>query len=411
MKKFYLTLTMLLGIGTIGYSQCSVTVTGSTNVSCNGICDGSATLTSIGTPTFTYLWSPGGQTIQNPTNLCAGTHTVTMTDASSCVATASVTITEPTPVNDSTTVTLITCNGDCDAAIDLHPYGGTSPYTYSWSPNSETTQDLSALCPGTYAVTITDGNNCTTQDAITITEPNVLAVGVTAALGCGSACDKSGIAAPTGGTAPYMYAWNPGGQTTQTATNLCAGTFQVNVTDDHGCTATGFVTITNPTVLSVTTSGTDATCGTCTDGSATATPAGGTTPYTYSWSPGSCTTANCTGLVPGSYTVTITDANGCTATATEVVNNTIGVNESEPIDGMILYPNPFNTNFNIELTLPSVSVINLSITNVVGEYVYSEILTTDKLMKNISTQNLDAGIYFLNVEIDGILYTKKIIKE
>lgn len=411
MKKVYFTLMTLLSTFAIGYSQCSVSVTGSTNVTCNGLCDGSVTLASVGVPNFTYIWSPGGQTVQNPSDLCAGTHTVTMMDANSCVATTSVVITEPDPLQDSSTVTDVSCNGDCNGSIDLHPYGGTFPYSYVWSPNGETTEDLLAQCAGTYSVLITDANNCTDQDVIIIGEPGVLAVGVTAFLGCGSACDKSATATPTGGTAPYSYVWTPSGQTTQTATGLCAGTHQVNVLDTNGCSANGVITITNPADLVVSTSATDASCWNCPDGSTTASASGGTAFYNYSWSPGGCTLSTCSGLMPGTYEVTVTDANGCTDTASQVVSSPVAINESDILNDILIYPNPFSANFSIELNLASVSVIGLNITNVVGEYVYSEMVTTHHLMKNLSLQYLDAGIYFLNLEVDGILYTKKIIKE
>jgi len=410
MKKIYLFITTMF-FGAAAFSQCTVSVTGSTNVTCFGGCDGTATVATVGTPTFTYLWSPGGQTVQNPTNLCAGTHTVTMTDASSCVATATVTITQPTQLQDSTEQVNASCNGDCDGSIDLFPYGGTTPYTYSWSPNGETTQDLTGLCPGSYTVIITDGNNCTTQDGVTITEPAVLAVGVTGMMGCGTACDKNGIASPTGGTSPYSYAWTPGTQTTQTATGLCAGTFQVNVTDDNGCTTTGFITITNPTILSVSTSTTDASCGTCTDGTASATPAGGTTPYTYSWSPGGCTSATCTGLGVGIYTVTITDANGCTTTATDTVDNALSVNEAGISESMVFYPNPASTFIRFEVNIGSQKAVIVSLTNVIGKTVYSESFETEKINKNLSVSFLSPGIYFLNLKVDGQTFTRKFVKE
>lgn len=410
MKKIYTFISAII-ISFATFGQCSVAVTGSTNVSCFGGCNGSVTLTTLGTPTFSYVWSPGGQTVQNPTNLCAGVNTVTMTDASACVATASVTITQPALLQDSTIIVNATCNGDCDASIDLVPYGGTSPYTYAWLPNGETTQDISSLCAGSYSVTITDANSCTTSDNVIVTEPAVLAVGVTPNNGCGSSCDKSGIAAPTGGTAPYSYLWSPGGQTTQTATGLCAGTFLVDVTDDNGCTAAGVVTISNPTALSVSTSSTDATCGTCPDGSTTATPSGGTSPYTYSWSPGGCTSANCTGLTPGVYTVTITDANGCTQTAADTVGNSVGINTVFSDNKIAFYPNPATSQVTIDFNAEKSSLIQLSIVNLIGEKIYTESINENAKSKTISLQSFASGVYFLNVEIDGQKISHKLIKK
>ncbi len=411
MKKIYITLMVLLLSEVFGYSQCAVTVTGSTNVSCNGDCDGTVTIATVGAPNYTYLWSPGGQTIQNPTDLCAGTHTVTMTDANSCVATASVVITEPDVLQDSASITNASCNGDCDGAIDLHPYGGTFPYSYAWSPNGEFTEDLLALCAGSYSVIITDANNCTTQDAMTVSQPIALTVNVTASMGCGTNCDKSATALPSGGTSPYSYVWTPGGQTSQTASGLCAGTHQVSVLDTNGCSATGTTTITNPPDLTVSTSATDASCFSCSDGTVTAVASGGTGAYSYAWSPAGCATATCTGLLPGTYTITITDINNCTADATQMVGSPVGINESDIGDNIRYYPNPFHTNITIEFNFHSNSMIHLSVINVLGEHLYSESIAANTSMKNISLQDFASGIYFLNIEVDGSVSTRKIIKE
>jgi hypothetical protein len=487
MKKLYLFLSAtLLWQGT--FCQCSVTVTGSTNATCNGNCNGSATLTTVGTPSFSYSWAPGGQTIQNPTNLCAGVHTVTMTDASACQATATVNITQPAVLTGTTTQVNVTCNGNCNGSINLTPTGGTTPYTYSWSPGGATTEDVSALCAGTYTVTITDANNCTSTVTATVTQPAVLNVAATTNTGCGSACDKSGIATPSGGTSPYTYLWSPGGQTTSTATGLCAGTFQVTVTDANGCTANGVVTISNPTVLSatvtctnascfggnngsaaatqtggtpgytyswspggqttanstglsagtytctvtdangctatascsvtqpgtavsVTTASTGATCGTCPNGSTSATASGGVGPYTYSWSPGGCAASNCTGLIPGTYTVTVTDANGCTATQTVTVANTFGINELFDASDIHIFPNPVFSDLTFELDASGSLKITLTLTSILGEKVMSETFAVrNHFSKTFNVEKLPAGVYFLELQAGNRGFTHKIIK-
>ena len=239
MKKIYTLISaMLLGVGV--FAQCTVTITGSTNVTCNGLCDGSATVTTVGLPSFSYSWSPGGQTVQNPSNLCAGTNTVTMTDGNSCVSTASITITEPTILQDSTTQTNISSCDSCNGTATVYPYGGTAPvtgYTHKWSTTPiQTTATATGLCPGTYTDTITDANNCQTIATVTITQAAALSVFINVINASSpTACDGGATASPSGGNAPYTYQWSPGGETVPSIIAQCPDTLTLCVTDADGC--------------------------------------------------------------------------------------------------------------------------------------------------------------------------------
>lgn len=142
-----------------------------TNVSCNGMCDGSISIAPTGgNPPFTYNWSPGGITIPNITNLCAGTYTVTVTDANGCTEQLNSTVTQPSTINASLIPTNVTCFGGNDGSITSSVTGGNTPYTYSWS-NGSITPTISGLIAGTYSVTIIDANGCTINSNSTITEP------------------------------------------------------------------------------------------------------------------------------------------------------------------------------------------------------------------------------------------------
>ncbi len=239
MKKIYTLISaMLLGVG--AFAQCSVTITGSTNVTCNGLCDGGATVTTVGLPSFSYSWSPGGQTVQNPNNLCAGINTVTMTDGNSCVSTASITITEPEILQDSTTQTNISSCDSCNGTATVYPYGGTEPitgYTHKWSTTPvQTTATATGLCPGTYTDTITDANNCQTIASVNITQAAPLSVIINVIDASSStACDGGASASPSGGNNPYMYQWSPGGETTSSIIAQCPDTLTLCVTDADGC--------------------------------------------------------------------------------------------------------------------------------------------------------------------------------
>lgn len=247
MKKIYLGIAaMTLSMQVL--AQCLVTVTGSTNVSCFNGCNGSASLTTVGTPPYTYMWS-SGQTVQNPNNLCAGTFTVVMTDASSCVATTTVTITQPPMLQDSSEQTDLASCDSCNGTATCYPYGGTPPFTHKWSTNPvQTTATATGLCPGTYEDTITDANNCQTILSVTIVQAAPLGVSATpTSTSSTTACDGGVTAAPTGGTPPYTYLWSPGNQTTASIIGQCPGVYAVCVTDSNGCSVCDTATVIAPT--------------------------------------------------------------------------------------------------------------------------------------------------------------------
>jgi gliding motility-associated-like protein len=287
-----------------------------TPASCGGTCDGSASASATGgTGPYTFVWTtPGNPTGTSVSNLCAGTYSVTGTDANGCTGTQTFTITEPLPVTVTMNATNVQCNGACDGTITAVANGGTGgPYTFAWSnPAGVTTATVSNLCPGTYSMTVTDGNGCTGTGTVTITEPPVLTASATGTdIICGGQCNGTATVIPVGGTAPYTYLWNdPLGQTTPTASNLCAGTFICTVTDANGCTTTASVTITEPPVLDVTVSVTNPSCGGVCDGTATVNISGGTGPFGILWSTLQIT-PSISNLCAGSYTVAVTDANGC----------------------------------------------------------------------------------------------------
>ncbi len=283
-----------------------------TDASCFGFSDGTATVVPAGgTPAYSYQWSDG-QVTQTATGLAAGTYSVTVTDANGCTANASATVGQPTLLTASIQGTDLACNGDNSGAADLTAAGGTAPYSYLWS-NGAITEDISGLAAGNYGVTVTDGNGCTTTASVTINEPPLLTSAIikTDVL-CNGDDTGTAEAIGNGGTTPYGYLWSTGA-TTKTISGLVAGFYSVTIADANGCISTASTTITEPPALSVTVIGTDPVCNGEATGTAEATPAGGTPPYSYAWSNGA-TTSSITGLAAGEYTVTVTDANGCTAT-------------------------------------------------------------------------------------------------
>lgn len=299
-----------------------------TNVSCNGGNNGSASVSpSGGTTPYTYSWSSSPvQTAATATGLAAGTYTVTVTDANSCTKAVAATITQPTALNaTSSTLTNVSCNGGNNGSVSVAPSGGTTPYTYSWSSSPvQTAATATGLPAGTYTVTVTDAQSCTKSVTATVTQPAALAATASTLtnVACNGGSNGSVSVTPSGGTTPYSYSWSTTPeQTAATATGLMAGTYTVTVTDAHSCSTTANATVTQPTALSATASTlTDVSCNGGSNGSASVTPSGGTTPYTYVWSSTPVkTTATATGLPAGTYTVTVTDGHNCTATATATI--------------------------------------------------------------------------------------------
>jgi large repetitive protein len=304
-----------------------INISASTNVTCFGLCNGTANSSVTGgTPPYVYAWAPAGGNGANATGLCAGTFTVTVTDANGCTSTAAVTITQPTLVTAAISgSTNVSCFGGNNGSATVVAAGGTSPYTYVWAPSGGNNATGSNLIAGNYTVTVTDANGCTATATVTITEPTVLQLAVSGfPATCNGLCNGTAAVIPSGGTPNYTFVWMPGNLTTASINALCVGIYTVVVSDGNGCTASDTAIVTEPTAISLVTSFTTAYCGQA-DGTASVVASGGTPTYTYSWAPTGGNSANATGLLAGIYTVTVTDLQGCTLTATVVIPNATGV--------------------------------------------------------------------------------------
>lgn len=314
---------------TDGNNGCSATASSTVNaippisltethvdVACYGASTGSADVTVAGGQApFTYAWSNAANT-EDLTNVPAGIYTLTVTDNHTCTATIQVTIAQPTaPLALDTNKTHILCFGASTGAIDLIPSGGTTSYTYSWS-NSAVTEDISGLPVGLYTVTVTDANNCTATLSATLTQPAAAlsATSVVTNVSCFGGNNGAIDLTATGGTGPYTFLWS-NAATTEDISGLIAGAYTVTITDANGCTLTHSKTVTEPTDLTVSLTPTMVACFGDATGGVVSTVAGGTTNYTYDWS-NAAVTSNLTNIVAGTYTVTVTDANSCTETAT-----------------------------------------------------------------------------------------------
>ncbi|HRH38436.1 MAG TPA: SprB repeat-containing protein, partial [Flavobacteriales bacterium] len=293
---------------------------------------GSATVTAnAGTTPYTYDWSTSpAQNTATASNLVVGDHTCTITDANGCSAIVIVTIAQPAAaLNASISAsTNVACFGNSTGSATVSVSGGTASYGYSWNTvPAQTTATASNLTAGSYTCTITDANGCSTTVSASIGEPNpALSATILASsdVDCNGNSSGSATVHATGGAPNYSYNWNTvPAQTTPAAINLAAGNYSCIVTDANGCSANANVVISEPaSALSVIVTNTvDALCFGGSEGTADASAGGGTAPYSYAWSTAPVqNTANATGLGAGSYTITTTDANGCTAVASAVIS-------------------------------------------------------------------------------------------
>lgn len=291
-----------------------------TNANCQS--NGAVNLTINGGSTpISVSWS-SGQTTEDISGLSAGNYTYTITDANSCQLSGSATIVENGGNLSATFTTVSEVCGNGTGSINLTISGGQSPYTYTWS-NSATTEDLSALSAGTYSCEISDINGCSintgniqiSNNPGTLSISNIVVTNETCSNGFG------GIdLAVTGGTAPISYSWS-NGSTTQDLSNLSAGIYSVTVTDNLGCQSISQVTveasagslqIVQPLV-------TNESCSNG-QGQINISVTGAANPITYLWSNGA-TSEDISGLSAGSYTVNVTDGNGCTTVDSYVVQN------------------------------------------------------------------------------------------
>lgn len=295
------------------------TITLSTS-STPSVCGGSTGTASVsvsgGTAPYAYLWSPGGQTTSSLSNIGSGNYNVIVTDNNGCVASSSVSVGTSTGFTVSSSVTNVLCNGGSTGSVDITPVGGSGTYTYSWS-NGATTEDIVNVSAGSYSVSVSDGS-CTYFLSAVVTQPQVLALGSTVTgPGCNGGNSASIDLSVSGGSVPYAYSWSTGA-TVEDISGLTAGSYSVTVTDNNGCTASASMNISNPPTLSAFLFTTDVTCNGASDGTADLTVFGGVAPYSYIWNTGAVT-QDLSSLSPGVYSVTVTDASGCSATVSDTV--------------------------------------------------------------------------------------------
>jgi gliding motility-associated-like protein len=296
-------------------------ITASTNITCNGANNGNLTASMIGgTPNFTYNWSPSGQTTAVASNLAPGTHTCIITDNFGCISSVSATLIQPTVLSAIMNSNNVKCFGTPTGTVSAAGTGGTFPYTYSWPGLASTFATVPNVAAANYTCIITDANNCSITQSITVTQPTSITLTSTVTPATCNLANGSATVTASGGTGgpAYTYSWST--SSTPILGPVAAGTYTVEVKDANNCIVTLAATIPNssgPSISSV--SFTNAGCFGANTGVATAFVTGGSPGYTYNWNTGQ-NTATAGNLLAGVHTVTVTDANGCVASASVTIS-------------------------------------------------------------------------------------------
>jgi hypothetical protein len=329
-----------------------------TDALCYGQSNGSITVTAGGTGPFQYRLDNNAYQNGNTFAVAAGTYTVTIKDANGCTASRTININQPNSMTAGVTVKNVSCFDGIDGAITVNVNGGQPPYSYSWSDGTTGGNSIVGRPAGTYTVTVTDGNGCTTTAQAVIIEPIQISItgNITHVTCNGLANGKIDITAQSI-TSIKSYEWkNSKGTiiaTTEDVSNLSADTYTVTVTDADGCKLLTSYTVTQPTAVSVSATPVNTTCFEGNDGKITVSASGGTGMLQYAL----CSGNNCTGfganqtsnlfsnLIVGTYRIRVTDANGCST-----ITSTISVSQAAQLAATPSNTSPACAGANITLS-------------------------------------------------------------
>lgn len=296
-----------------------------TDASCAGSADGQIVVNATG-GTAPYSYSIDGGVFQSDSTFAgleAGTYVITVRDLNFCEGVFSFTVGNTSTITATiSNVVDVLCFGGNTGEFTIAGGGGTAPYDYSLNGGGFTTNgNFTTLTAGTYTVTVRDDNGCTLDTTVTLTEPAELVVtaNVTNAT-CFNSADGAISLTVSGGVSPYTYSWSNGLPAQPNQTGLDGGNYDVTVTDDNGCIETLSIVVgQSPEIFVSIADVTDVSCNGAADGEIDLTVLGGTPPFTFAWT-GGATNEDPQNLSGGTYTVTVTDDNGCTITAFATVN-------------------------------------------------------------------------------------------
>ena len=377
------------------------------DATCNGGHSGSITLqVGGGAGTLAYSINQGlvYQSSNVFNNLAAGNYPLLVKDAGGCLGYVNATVAQPTAISASFSALNVSCAGNDNGALNITASGGTGALQYSLNASSfQSSSIFSGLAGGNYSVSIKDANNCVALIPASVFEPIALTLNsnvsnVSCAGGNNGVIDLS----VSGGNTPYDFNWS-NEVNSEDNFNLVAGAYDVVVSDENGCTVSKSFTITQPAApvvingVVVNSTGTN-------DGSVDITVTGGTGSYSYLWSNNN-TNEDISALNSGSYSVIVSDDNGCASTSTFVVTNSLGVTSTNAVNNEVsVYPNPANDRASVQANGAIIDRIEL--TNILGQVIYSSQPQISKV--DINTSELQQGVYFVRILVEGKMITRKL---
>ncbi len=375
--------------------------------SCNGENDGMVKIEPVGgVEPYEIQWL-NALSGEMQDNLLAGEYPVIVTDAQNCVAQYNVVVSEPAPIQTD----IILENGSCGlgGAAEAATVGGVTPYTYEWS-TGQAGNEITNLETGTFTLSITDSNGCSEIQSFDIEVDEALAPEFefeTQTISCFGNNDGQISILPVGGNAPFSYQWS-NGMTTETIEDLTPGSYTVIIMDNAGCSFVQSVQLFEPTgifaEISLSTLDNESFMATCIA-------QGGQPPYQFLWSNGETNIQN-EDLTEGSYSVTITDSNGCTIEENILIDNTDTSTNVQDISTLLqfdYFPNPTNDLLNINLNFEAAQEFTLFMYNVVGQAVYQQTNNRKSLQTQISTADFSAGTYLLRLKTQEGIVVKKVV--
>ena len=382
----------------------------SINVTCNGANNGSASAILGGSPPYNYIWS-NGDTTQTISSLSPGLYSVSVMDSTGCSLSDSILITEPDLlIIDSAVINNLVCFGANNGSIDISVVGGTPSYSYSWS-TGDTSEDISSLIAGTYSVSITDLNQCSsTSYSYTILEPTQIQnFAITTSTLCFGDNNGSIDISVSGGTPSYSFSWSTG-DTTEDISSLTAGNYSVIITDSNSCVLYDTITVLEPLQITAALTAAPSTL--------TGIVSGGSVPYSLTiYDPTNTFFASSTNnfgtsftvnpLISGQYCMVTTDVNGCTDTTCAVFSFPTNVNNALSED-IRIYPNPTQDRVIIDFDF-NVKDLSISIYDILGKSIYYQNQFFNLSSQEIMLDEFEDGSYLIIMDVDGVVYHHQII--
>jgi hypothetical protein len=377
-----------------------------THNTCYQSCDGRIEVTLVNAvEPVTYFWN-NGNTTPVIDSLCAGSYGIVASDASGCSAIASYSVEQPGELVVNAGSTDETSTGAGDGTAWAAPTGGTLPYSYLWSNNS-TDSLITNLVTGTYTVTVTDANNCQATESVDV---NPFACQGLVQSGfvnptCNSNCNGAAGAVLLGGVGPVTYVWNTG-DTTNNITNLCAGIYELTITDvGQNCISIEIFDITAPDTM-VLTIDQIIHYNNLTAGIINITISGGTQPYTYNWAGPNgymSTEEDISGLSPGLYSLAVIDANGCVQffEPIEIRDEFVGTSTLDYVD-VRLFPNPAKEHVYIEID--DILGFNIRLIGLDGRLIQSW-----QEEKTLDISDVPAGVYLIEGLSENKIFRQRLM--